>query len=120
MLVCYPAHSGPGLEEVQLLVVDGEAEHAAAEARGVAEVPQPERSLAHVRGQPAQVERPRHAEPVPGSVIQNTPSGVMLYLYLHCDKNITYLDTPPSTRMVRLRPASSSCTACGLSSLSSS
>ena len=79
MLVCYPAHSGPGLEEVQLLVVDGEAEHAAAEARGVAEVPQPERGLAHVRGQPAQVERPRHAEPVPGSVIQNTPSGVMLY-----------------------------------------
>ena len=55
MLVCYPAHSGRGLEEVQLLVVDAEAEHAAAEARGVAEVPQPQRRLAHVPRQPAQV-----------------------------------------------------------------
>ena len=79
MLVCYPAHSGPGLEEVQLLVVDAEAEHAAAEARGVAEVPQPQRGLAHVPRQPAQVERPRHAEPVPGAVIQNTP-GVVMYV----------------------------------------
>ena len=79
MLVCYPAHSGRGLEEVQLLVVDAEAEHAAAEARGVAEVPQPQRGLAHVPRQPAQVERPRHAEPVPGAVIQNTP-GVVMYV----------------------------------------
>ena len=84
------------LQEVQLLLVDAEAQHTPAETGRVPQVPGTQGGLAHVPGQPAHIERPLDPQPLPLAVIEDAPG--------HAPVNVHGQVTPMEQQLHCVRP----------------